>query len=227
MRLRHTSSGGSHAARIYLRLPAVPHGASTPIRTQDRMAHRCAQVEFLMNVYQAINAVQALTCTKCAQAKHVDHFPPDQRKLSGRSSLCKSCHQAASVAWQAANAGKVNETRRARYERKKMAGELPPRKYDSAKARERGRYKRYGVTSAKYLQMLAQQDGRCAICQRPSSDFARPLAVDHDHTCCAATPTCGKCNRGLLCGGCNTALHSVERDDKWLSRAANYIRKNT
>lgn len=165
----------------------------------------------------------ALDCTKCQQTKPIMEFAPAKRKTNGRSSLCKSCHQAASVAWQKANPEKVKETRRIRYAANRDAGTLPGRKYNAAQSSERGRYKRYGVTAEMYAEMFARQDGKCAICNRTSTSFARPLAVDHDHACCPDTPTCGKCNRGLLCGSCNTALHAVENDRAWVDRAIKYL----
>lgn len=166
---------------------------------------------------------QTLACTKCESVKPIDQFTAAKRKLNGKSSLCRTCHQAASVAWQAANPEKVKATRRARYARKKASGSLPQRRYNTEQARELGRKRRYGVTAESYAEMLVRQDGRCAICRRPGSEFARPLAIDHDHSCCASTPTCGKCNRGLLCSSCNTAIHNAERDANWFSRAAAYL----
>lgn len=167
--------------------------------------------------------MQTLACTKCETAKPIDQFTAAKRKLNGKSSLCRTCHQAASVAWQAANPERVKATRKARYARKKADGSLPPRKYSTEQARERGRKWRYGVTAEAYAEKLERQGGRCAICRRQSSEFARPLAIDHDHSCCASTPTCGKCNRGLLCAACNTAIHNAERDANWFSRAAEYL----
>lgn len=29
------------------------------------------------------------------------------------------------------------------------------------------------------------------------------LSIDHDHSCCPRTGSCGKCNRGVLCRACN------------------------
>lgn len=55
---------------------------------------------------------------------------------------------------------------------------------------------------------LLAQGNQCPICERSfdGSSKASSWVVDHDHSCCPAQPTCGECNRGIICGGCNTAL---------------------
>lgn len=55
----------------------------------------------------------------------------------------------------------------------------------------------YGLTASEYNTLLAQQGGRCAVCQ-VATGKARRLAVDHDH----ATGLV----RGLLCKSCNFIL---------------------
>jgi recombination endonuclease VII len=50
--------------------------------------------------------------------------------------------------------------------------------------------------------MLADQEGRCAICHEPCGT-GRRLAVDHDHS--------SSCIRGLLCFRCNTSLARYEQ----------------
>jgi hypothetical protein len=44
--------------------------------------------------------------------------------------------------------------------------------------------------------------GGCKGCKRTDV----PLVVDHDHSCCPGTYTCGECVRGALCGDCNKAI---------------------
>jgi hypothetical protein len=81
----------------------------------------------------------------------------------------------------------------------------------------------YGITIEQYEALFAAQEGRCWICQRRPGKMR--LAVDHDHTCCAKTPTCGKCVRGLLCKVCNQTLigrGARERLDILL-RAVHYL----
>lgn len=76
--------------------------------------------------------------------------------------------------------------------------------------------KMYGLSPEQYLDMLEKQQGKCAICKlEPTSK--RGLAVDHDHETGEV--------RGLLCGGCNTALGSFKDDPEVLTSAIEYLRK--
>lgn len=83
-----------------------------------------------------------------------------------------------------------------------------------ASSRRQKLMKLYGITEERYEQMLREQDGKCALCDRATL----PLAVDHDHETGAV--------RGLLCLPCNGALAWVERlkrDSAWMRRANKYL----
>lgn len=67
----------------------------------------------------------------------------------------------------------------------------------------------YGITPERFREMLAKQDGRCAICL--GQPGIKGLAVDHCHSTGAV--------RGLLCGRCNTAI-GLLREDPVIFRAA-------
>jgi hypothetical protein len=86
----------------------------------------------------------------------------------------------------------------------------------------------YGLTLEQYNEKLKAQDGKCAICKKVPIKFN----VDHDHNCCSITgrkrvdrKTCGKCVRGLLCDGCNTALGRFKDSEEILQRAIDYLRE--
>lgn len=70
----------------------------------------------------------------------------------------------------------------------------------------------YGITPEQYWQLYAHQGGRCYICRR-ATGRRRRLAVDHDHSCCPGSTSCGKCVRGLLCKTCNHNIIGHLRDD--------------
>lgn len=164
------------------------------------------------------------TCRRCGETKPPDQLKRDARNGDGYSSFCKKCHSAATRAWQAANPDKLNAARRARYARKKD-GINAKRKasYSYDKVRWERLRQLYCVTQEWYEATLRRQGFACAICKREQGLFKRAFAVDHRHGCCPKAPTCGSCNRGLLCHPCNTAMHSLERDGTWIKKAMEYL----
>jgi hypothetical protein len=75
--------------------------------------------------------------------------------------------------------------------------------------------KLYGITSEQYNQLLLKQNGCCAICNKPSTDYKRRLHVDHDHTT--------KKIRGLLCVRCNYGVGYFNEDTSLLDKAKEYL----
>lgn len=89
-----------------------------------------------------------------------------------------------------------------------------------------GLARKYNLSQDRYEQMLVEQGNSCAVCQVSFSRKVIP-AVDHDHSCCPrkrnTSNSCGRCVRGLLCRGCNTALGNLGDDVDRLLRAAIYL----
>jgi len=69
------------------------------------------------------------------------------------------------------------------------------------------------LTEDEYIDLLAFQNGRCAICGRPPKN--RRLNVDHDHRTGEV--------RGLLCHRCNRGLVWFGDDPGFLRWAAEYL----
>lgn len=84
---------------------------------------------------------------------------------------------------------------------------------------------KYQLTLGRYREMLAEQDGKCAICLvgAPRDIRTGRFHVDHDHECCPGKTSCGQCVRGLLCHACNTALGNFADDRERLRRAVQYL----
>lgn len=78
---------------------------------------------------------------------------------------------------------------------------------------------KYNLTVEEYDQLLADQDGKCAICYttNPGGSGSR-FAVDHNHQTGAV--------RGLLCSNCNRGIGLLQDDAVVLSNALNYILNN-
>lgn len=96
--------------------------------------------------------------------------------------------------------------------------------YSPSRQRGYSLWKRYGITSEQFDAILEAQGG-CAACGSPTTD-GKYWHVDHDHTCCdTQARSCGKCIRGILCHGCNTALGNVGDDPNRLRALIAYLEK--
>lgn len=73
----------------------------------------------------------------------------------------------------------------------------------------------YGITTQEYDALLKVQNGKCAICERPHTEFERRLHVDHDHLT--------KQVRGLLCVKCNQGIGYFDDSFELLERAKQYL----
>lgn len=74
----------------------------------------------------------------------------------------------------------------------------------------------YGLTQEKYEELVALQDGRCAVCDRACARYGARLPIDHNHDT-------GRV-RGLVCDNCNKALGLFNDDVGLLLAAASYLR---
>lgn len=77
----------------------------------------------------------------------------------------------------------------------------------------------YGLEPSDFSDLLAKQNGVCAICGGQPNGPGKRLHVDHCHT--------SKAVRGLLCAKCNTALGLLDDNPDRLEAAAAYLRSHT
>lgn len=146
-------------------------------------------------------------CNKCLNVKDFSLFFKDKNnKTDGRYSICKECKTTNSMGWRAANKDRYNSNMRLfRATNKEMFKGIDLKRT-------------YGITFEDYTRMLVEQDYKCKICKNPNTSTKRTLAVDHDHIT-------GEI-RGLLCYGCNRALHTLE-SETLLTEALKYLKKKS
>ena len=77
----------------------------------------------------------------------------------------------------------------------------------------------WGLTKEQLLNMPTN----CEVCGK----YDESLHVDHDHSCCNRRGSCGKCVRGFICLGCNTALGMVQDNPETLQNLINYLQKHS
>lgn len=137
------------------------------------------------------------TCIKCKRPLPVSAFQRDKYKKYGIKHVCKECYNSYQKPigrnWRSKNRDKLREEYIWR-----------DRKFD------------FGITKEQYLQMLADQNGACAICKvKPAENASRKMHVDHNHTT-------GEI-RGLLCRGCNHGLGHFGDSITIIKNAACYL----
>lgn len=146
-------------------------------------------------------------CKMCNQTKALDDFHRDKGAKDGRTSYCKVCQKAKTREWYAEN----REYVRAQEKHKKPE--------TRAYMRESLLQRKYGISSSEYDELLAAQDGVCAICKLDNRDSrGRSMPVDHDHETGEV--------RGVLCDHCNRALGLLGDNPEVLRAAADYLERS-
>ena len=78
-------------------------------------------------------------------------------------------------------------------------------------------------TAARKQPLVEAQGGLCG-CGEPLGEDRH---LDHDHSCCEGTQTCGLCDRGVLHSRCNMALGLVMDSPARLRALADYLERTT
>lgn len=113
--------------------------------------------------------------------------------------------------WRRRNPHKLAE-----YKQREKEKERSPTKEQRERKRNYDLVRCFGISVQQYDELLKQQNGGCAICDRPNADSrGHRLHVDHDHKT-------GEI-RGLLCASCNKDLIGRRTDPDLFHRAAVYL----
>ncbi len=157
-------------------------------------------------------------CVTCGEVKPTEKFNTQGDKLNGLQSECRKCRKSRQKSRE--------YPRSSGPQRCRVCGETKsPEEFHTNKSNLSGlvgacmacckvyeRARRYDLTHETYLQMLKEQDNKCAIC---GNSFTGSPYVDHCHTT-------GKV-RGLLCSTCNTGLGGFKDDPTILENAIKYL----
>ena len=139
------------------------------------------------NVRAAHEKMLLKKCKTCLIEKHLSAFSPHRTGKLGVRSWCKSC-------------------------RPKHKKEWLQKQYAYRKKDRRSTLYKYKITPQKYADILALQNGLCAICGKP---HRKPLYIDHCHET--------KVIRGLLCPKCNSGIGLLGDSIELLNKAITYL----
>jgi|DEB19_MinimDraft_3_1074340.scaffolds.fasta_scaffold28849_5 hypothetical protein len=142
-------------------------------------------------------------CTACKRVLPAEKY---YWKRTGvrNSHQCRDCYQVARRPYQIAYMARIGkEKQRERYDPEKRAESV---------------VKSYGLTLQKYDEILARQNGGCAICGSKVAKTKRNgrFCVDHDHETGEV--------RGLLCAPCNRGIGLLQDNPEILQAGATYLR---
>lgn len=132
-------------------------------------------------------------CQKCGEWKSVKEGFYPRKNSTWGNNPCKKCLKK----YQVENAEKIRAREKLR------------------------RFKKHGHDEEFFLAMWESQGRACAICRAPYPIDS--LQIDHDHSCCPAEFSCGKCVRGLLCSSDNVGIGHFGEDPVRLEAASRYI----
>lgn len=83
-------------------------------------------------------------------------------------------------------------------------------------------YYKYNQTAGRYNISLKEcqrlLNTCCGVCKSKDN-----LCIDHDHTCCPGSVSCGQCVRGVLCSACNKAEGYLKGDSERALILAEYM----
>lgn len=145
-------------------------------------------------------------CTQCKQTKPIEEFYLFRKNAQRRRNECSVCSNKQSMEYRNKNKERCNGTQRRYYANNKHV----------AIAQNLRRY--YGMTIEQYDKLYADQNGKCAICEKAEDNRKKQrLSVDHDHKTGQV--------RGLLCDRHNRALGMLHDSIDTLQRAIDYLKK--
>lgn len=167
---------------------------------------------------------QLRACGMCGDTKPAADFSYRDKARGVLQARCKSCCSVAFKTYRQANPDKFreykwyakpeNKAAKAEYQRQRKR-EMPERVFHI----RRNSYlkSKFGITPERYEEMLAAQNGVCAICGSPEPGRSSPyFHVDHCHDTGVV--------RALLCNGCNLGLGHFKDDISRLEGAVAYLK---
>lgn len=163
---------------------------------------------------------EVLTCTHCGA-----DFEPHKmacRKTKFCSRVCRERERAKSpgrAAWKKRYEDEYRARPEVREKQRQASSEWRANNPEYLKAHRLSYYVKwkYGITQEAYEELLAAQEGRCAICRGIDFKPWDRLVIDHCHDTGVI--------RGLLCHSCNVCIGQAKDDPTVLRAAVEYLER--
>lgn len=138
-------------------------------------------------------------CTKCGVKKEESDFCKDNRKQSGRGTICKHCTQQQTKRWVNQNRDRLRFLSRKRYASRPDIREQDAARSKAAKFLRKTRLQnvRCDLTAAQWRTIKSIYKNRCAYCgeKKPlTQDHIIPVSKGGAHTASNIIPACRSCN---------------------------------
>jgi hypothetical protein len=158
-------------------------------------------------------------CSKCGVVQPLENFYMEKTAKDGYRNDCKACFAERARERYLLKADEIKaRVKKWQEENPERHAENQARWRDSggkARSNRKSYLKRtFNLTLEDYDQMVAAQDGGCAICG-DAPDEGKTFHIDHEHETGEV--------RGLLCQRCNHALGLFRESNDLLYAAAEYL----
>lgn len=134
-------------------------------------------------------------CRKCLAVLDLELFAKKSSSKDGKNSICSDCYRLYMREYYRKNPQKL------------------PRRNISAPT-----YRKHGLSKEEFEALKNKFQGKCWSCKSREGS-----CIDHDHSCCQTTFSCGKCVRGYLCNGCNSALGFLDESVEHINSLISYL----
>lgn len=154
-------------------------------------------------------------CNGCNEHRPHGDWAKNKSKKDGLATRCKFCMDK----YRQENKARLNQ------QRKDFYWKNPKRYREDASQSwlDSGRDKNYGLVPGTISELLKYQEFKCGNPACDNDITWNGSAVDHDHSCCPNSKSCGRCVRGLLCKQCNWALGYVGDNIDKLNGLVDYL----
>jgi hypothetical protein len=174
------------------------------------------------------NLVPKKQCSNCGLPRPVGFFTFLSTGRDGLHPECRICKAKYRQEYHVQNPTKSQQAWRVRKQQIAADPALKARRKQVKRDWEEAnpRYKAKCLYGVDWDALWLAQDGKCKACggpMLPQGNSRESAHVDHDHSCCPGSKSCGKCIRGMIHARCNHILGMANDDPRILRCLIYYL----